>query len=129
MLKTVKNGVTWYAFIDATVSRLKENLTTKDDDAAGRTQVILNAIGKVLGADNIQIWNGGAGQDEIVLCDDHGVARGDVRIVFIIATTHEEPTVVKKSYSWMRYIDLDRLVECGWIPEVHKQGIASANSA
>ena len=129
MLKTVKNGVTWYAFIDASVSRLMEKLVTKDDDAAGRTKMILDAIGKVLGEEDVRIVDVGAGQDEIVVFDGDGVARDDLHIVFIIATTHEEPVVLKHSYSWMRYTDLDRLVECGWIPEVHKQGIASANSA
>jgi len=55
--------------------------------------------------------------------DAGNVARSDVRIVFVIATTHEdseEPAFIKKNYSWMRYMDLEHLVACGWTPEVHE---------
>ena len=90
----------------------------------------MKAIRKVLGEDKIEVVAGtDAGQAEIAVLDADNVIRPDLRIVFIIATTHEEPVVIKKKYGWMRYIDLERLVACGWIPALHKAGIAGANSA
>ena len=77
----------------------------------------MKAIGDALGEDKIEVVAGtDAGEAEIMVLDADDVVRPDLRIVFIIATTHEEPTVVKKNYSWMRYIDLEHLVACGWIP-------------
>jgi len=50
-------------------------------------------------------------------------------VLFVVATTQAEPHIPKDTAGWMRYVNLDKLVECGWLPKVGRGAIAAANSA
>ena len=127
----VADRPTLYAFIDATVSPLGEELP--DEKEGKRTTVILGAIARLLGVQSDQVViklseDAGlaAGHDEVVLLDDQTQERDDVRLLFIVATSQEKPTVLKKTVSWVRYANLDSLVACGWVPADCKAAIAAA---
>jgi len=94
---------TLYAFIDATVSPLMGKLPRATSDS--RKNVILSAIAnwlKLLGLeDDRVVVVGEPGESEIVVLDEDGVARDDVRVVFIVATTHDWAEVRKKNVSWI----------------------------
>ena len=62
------------------------------------------------------------------MLDENGVARKDLRVMFIVATTQKKPTVIKSTVSWIRYVNLAKLGECEWIPTSHLDRIAAANA-
>jgi hypothetical protein len=66
---------------------------------------------------------------EIVVLGKDGVARTDIRVLFVVATTQTDlVSVLKKHLGWMRYAHMPELVKCGWIRRSQAGKIGDANA-
>lgn len=110
-----------HVFVDATVSQLGVKLPTETADA-GRERVIL-VISTFL--------------DETVVLKENEICfarraspRNDLTpsIVFIVATTEKQPSVLKTTVGWVRFSRLDDLVAARIIPESAEIAVAASNS-
>ena len=125
---------TLYVFIDATVSQV--NVKLDKADSTERQDIVLGAIANVLGVQHDELdvvkkeivkQAEDDEEDDLVVVLPDGQRTKD-RILFVIATTQETPYIRKETAAWMRYTNLDKLVECGWLPADKKAAIAAANS-
>ena len=71
---------------------------------------------------------GKKGQDEIIVLNDDDEERTDIRVLFVVATTQEAPQLNKDTVSWVRYVNLEKLAEAGWVQKMHVEGIGKAQS-
>ena len=131
--RELEGGSTSYLFVDATVSRLKHKLPPPYAENA-RSEVILDAIANAVHVPEGAVVLSDDCMEILVLDEDKPLSGGrfgfrdDVDITFAVATAHPKPQVRKANVGWIRFLDLDALVACGWIPVEQRDKVAAANA-